>query len=536
MRDKVELVYVDAARRRLHQAASPPRASATCSTRARHRGRDRLHRRRGRRRRADRSVVHDERERALRPAGHRPDQHGRRVRRAVGPGRRAQLRRRSTSTRCWPTAYDNVFAIGDATNLPTSKAGSVAHFQAECSSRTSSTHRRAADDPCRTSTGTPTASSSPGYGKALLIDFNYDDRAAARALPAPRRRPVHACSRRRATNHWGKLGFRWVYWNVLLPGRPLPVSAQMSMAGKHLETPDRRPTMPVTEIDGRQVHVDDEGFMTEYDEWTDDLGRDTRRTDRHHPDRRPLGRRSASCDRTSAAAGRPPPPARDQASAASRSSSCSPCSPRSRPRRWPTSPGSPSRTAASDAREDDHDHHRPPPAPRPDSSPTSTTTRPTARSAIICSKGNLDMAYPGLILANAALGEGVETHHLLHLLGPGHDHHVADERPAVQPGRQRRDAPARSATSGLPQALAPLPGMTGDGDQDAEEADRRPRRPRGARVPRPDRRRGRPPVGLPDVGRHERSSSEADLRDDVEGIISASDFIEMSAGAQLIFI
>jgi peroxiredoxin family protein len=30
--------------------------------------------------------------------------------------------------------------------------------------------------------------------------------------------------------------------------------------------------------------------------------------------------------------------------------------------------------------------------------------------AIICSKGNLDMAYPGLIIANAALGEGVETH------------------------------------------------------------------------------------------------------------------------------
>src|SRR6266545_3303867 len=30
--------------------------------------------------------------------------------------------------------------------------------------------------------------------------------------------------------------------------------------------------------------------------------------------------------------------------------------------------------------------------------------------AIICSKGTLDMAYPGLVLANAALGEGVETH------------------------------------------------------------------------------------------------------------------------------
>ena len=29
---------------------------------------------------------------------------------------------------------------------------------------------------------------------------------------------------------------------------------------------------------------------------------------------------------------------------------------------------------------------------------------------LICSKGNLDMAYPGLVLANAALGEGIETH------------------------------------------------------------------------------------------------------------------------------
>ncbi|MGZ4608954.1 MAG: DsrE/DsrF/DrsH-like family protein, partial [Actinomycetes bacterium] len=36
---------------------------------------------------------------------------------------------------------------------------------------------------------------------------------------------------------------------------------------------------------------------------------------------------------------------------------------------------------------------------------------PTGRKlAIICSKGTLDMAYPGLILANAALGEGVECH------------------------------------------------------------------------------------------------------------------------------
>jgi sulfide:quinone oxidoreductase len=33
-------------------------------------------------------------------------------------------------------------------------------------------------------------------------------------------------------NHWGKLAFRWIYWNALLPGRPLPVTTHMSMVGK----------------------------------------------------------------------------------------------------------------------------------------------------------------------------------------------------------------------------------------------------------------------------------------------------------------
>ena len=31
--------------------------------------------------------------------------------------------------------------------------------------------------------------------------------------------------------------------------------------------------MTVTELEGRQVHVDDEGFLTEYDEWDEDLAR-----------------------------------------------------------------------------------------------------------------------------------------------------------------------------------------------------------------------------------------------------------------------
>ncbi len=30
--------------------------------------------------------------------------------------------------------------------------------------------------------------------------------------------------------------------------------------------------MPSTTIDGHQIHVNDEGFMTDYDEWTEELG------------------------------------------------------------------------------------------------------------------------------------------------------------------------------------------------------------------------------------------------------------------------
>ena len=79
--------------------------------------------------------------------------------------------------------------------------------------------------------------------------------------------------------------------------------------------------------------------------------------------------------------------------------------------------------------------------------------------AIICSKGNLDMAYPGLVLANAALGEGVETHLFFTFWGFDMITKSRMHGPEVQPGRQRRHAPARCRLR-LPQALAPLPGMT----------------------------------------------------------------------------
>ena len=69
------------------------------------------------------------------------------------------------------------------------------------------------------STGTRTASSSPGDGKALLIDFNYDTEPLPGKYPLPVVGPLGLLKETRA-NHLGKLAFRWIYWNVLLPGRP----------------------------------------------------------------------------------------------------------------------------------------------------------------------------------------------------------------------------------------------------------------------------------------------------------------------------
>jgi sulfide:quinone oxidoreductase len=128
-------------------------------------------------------------------------------------------------------AAANVFAIGDATNLPTSKAGSVTHFEADV----------LAGNIDRFVHGLPLEGGfdghancfvETGFKKALLIDFNYDTE------PLPGRFPGHAgplpLLAESRLNHLGKLMFQWFYWHVLLPGRDIPgIPTQMSMAGKH---------------------------------------------------------------------------------------------------------------------------------------------------------------------------------------------------------------------------------------------------------------------------------------------------------------
>ncbi len=70
-----------------------------------------------------------------------------------------------------------------------------------------------------------------GFGKGLLIDFNYDVEPLPGRYPLPGVGPF-TLLQESEMNHWGKMMFRWMYWNILLKGRELPLPARMSMAGK----------------------------------------------------------------------------------------------------------------------------------------------------------------------------------------------------------------------------------------------------------------------------------------------------------------
>jgi sulfide:quinone oxidoreductase len=126
--------------------------------------------------------------------------------------------------------HEHIFVIGDATDLPSSKAGSVAHFQSEV----------VEENLLRTIRGSSLEEGfdghancfiESGFGKALLIDFNYDTEPLPGRYPLPGIGPFSLLKESRL-NHLGKLGFRTMYWNALLPGRPVPVSNRMSLVGK----------------------------------------------------------------------------------------------------------------------------------------------------------------------------------------------------------------------------------------------------------------------------------------------------------------
>ena len=128
------------------------------------------------------------------------------------------------------THHDNIFALGDASDIPTSKAGSVAHFAVEIF--VDNFLRHIAGKPMtRMFDGHANCFVESGNGKGLLIDFNYDVEPLPGKYPLPGVGPFSLLEET-AVNHWGKMMFRWTYWNVLLPGRELPIGSPMSMAGK----------------------------------------------------------------------------------------------------------------------------------------------------------------------------------------------------------------------------------------------------------------------------------------------------------------
>ncbi len=126
--------------------------------------------------------------------------------------------------------YDNIYAVGDASNVPTSKAGSVAHYQAEL---VTENILREIDGlaPKDSFDGHSTCFIVSGYDKAFLFDFNYKTEPLPGKYPFPAIGPFDLVGESHM-NYWGKMMFKWVYWNLLLTGKELPLEPQMSMAGK----------------------------------------------------------------------------------------------------------------------------------------------------------------------------------------------------------------------------------------------------------------------------------------------------------------
>lgn len=128
--------------------------------------------------------------------------------------------------------HENIFVLGDAANLPTSKAGSVAHFAAEILT----------ENLICAIEGRPFTAKFDGHancyivtgnGMGTLIDFNYDTEPLPGTFPLPGIGPFGLLKVTKM-NHYGKMIFRWMYWHILLKGKEMPISTHMSMAGKKL--------------------------------------------------------------------------------------------------------------------------------------------------------------------------------------------------------------------------------------------------------------------------------------------------------------
>ena len=126
--------------------------------------------------------------------------------------------------------FANIFVLGDAANVPASKAGSVTHFAIDLFGENFLRYTRG-QEMLPNFDGHANCFIESGFGKGLLIDFNYTTEPLPGRYPLPGVGPFSLLEETEI-NHWGKLMFRWMYWNILLKGDELPLPATMSMAGK----------------------------------------------------------------------------------------------------------------------------------------------------------------------------------------------------------------------------------------------------------------------------------------------------------------
>jgi len=130
--------------------------------------------------------------------------------------------------------FENIFVIGDAADIPTSKAGSVAHFAGDI----------LFENLLNAIEGRPLTAKfdghancyiETGFGKGALIDFNYDTEPLPGTFPLPGIGPFGLLKNTKI-NHYGKIMFRWIYWHILLKGKDMPIEAEMTFAGKRVPT------------------------------------------------------------------------------------------------------------------------------------------------------------------------------------------------------------------------------------------------------------------------------------------------------------
>jgi len=127
-------------------------------------------------------------------------------------------------------AHPDIFVLGDATDLPTSKAGAVAHFQGDVLLPNILRHIEGREL-LPEFDGHANCFIETGHGKAMLLDFNYETEPLPGRFPLPGVGPFTLLEESRI-NHLGKLAFKWVYWNFLVKGKELPLEHRMTTAGK----------------------------------------------------------------------------------------------------------------------------------------------------------------------------------------------------------------------------------------------------------------------------------------------------------------